>query len=171
MGGIIAVFREDIIKVLNETGAGGAGYAVWGGGWGRSFGNPSSGGRFYGRGFGFGGSASGGGPNIMYTYAVKPLNQTLQPPPTTQDVTYPIHKGTLVRGKRFLGKDWKVGRIIAIRKDAEGNILHFLILDEKGRRLQLDPTSTRPYEETNINFSERDIVEGHWPSFKEWLKI
>jgi hypothetical protein len=52
----------------NIGGAGGAGYAVYGGGWGRSFGNPSMGGRFGGRGFGFGGSQNlTGGPNLMYT--------------------------------------------------------------------------------------------------------
>lgn len=139
------ILKADIEEVLKENigGAGGAGYAVWGGGWGRSFGNPSQGGKFTGRGFGFGGSQNlGGGPNIMYTYAVKPLNTLLQQPGTPQGAERYIHVGSEVKGK-ILGKDKKIdGKVIAIKDDNEGNILHYLVQDlETAEKYQLDPTS------------------------------
>ena len=55
---------------------------------------------FFGRGFGFGSSNSGSGSYSMYTYDVKPLNQTLEPQNATiDDGKQAIHVGSVVKGK------------------------------------------------------------------------
>ena len=115
---------EDFLKSTNlqENILGGAGYAVYGGGSGGGFGNPSLGGRFTGRGFGFGSSGNlHGGPNLMYTYDIKPLNRTLEPLPSETKESRDIHIGTLIKGK-ILGKDEEViGKVLAIDEDGENN--------------------------------------------------
>jgi len=101
-------------KYLRENWGGrGAGYAVWGGGTGRNFGNPSMRGGFAGRGFGFGGSMNlSGGPNLMYTYSVKPLSPVLQQQLTPQDDSKYIHVGSKIKGK-----------IMNTNKDIKGSII------------------------------------------------
>ena len=79
-------------KTVKEN-FGGAGYAVYGGGARGGYGNS------IGRGNGFGGSSNNGGPNIMYTYDIKPLNQLLQQPGTPQGGHRYIHPGSEVNGK------------------------------------------------------------------------
>lgn len=143
--------KDDVLVMIrrvagvdeNIGGAGGAGYAVWGGGWGRSFGNPSMGGRFAGRGFGFGGSQNlGGGPNLMYTYSVKPLTQDLQQPPTPQDDEQVIHTGSKIKGKILNTDQDIVGQIVHIEEDHDNNIKWYLVLDpDDGKQKKVDPTS------------------------------
>jgi len=147
----------------NIGGGGGAGYAVYGGGWGRSFGNPSLGSRFNGRGFGFGGSANlSGGPNLMYTYSVKPLNQELQPRPTPQDNEETIHTGSKIKGKVLNTNKDIEGQIIHIEEDHDNNIKYYLVLDpEDGIEKKVDPTSVylvKPEEWVNP-FTEDQPVE------------
>jgi len=126
----------------NIGGAGGAGYAVWGGGWGRNFGNPSMGGRMFGRGFGFGGSQNlSGGPNLMYTYDVKPLTQDLQQKPSPQDDEETIHTGCKIKGHILdTGKEIE-GNIIHIEEDEDNNIKWYVVLDDEGIKQHVDPTS------------------------------
>ena len=135
--------------LMEAGGAGGAGYATWGGGWGRSFGNPSMGGRFTGRGFGFGQSNTTGGPNLMYTYSVKPLNQTLEPLPSEEiDEPY-IHVGSVIKG-RILGKKGEdshiISQVLRVEEDDDGNIKYYLTLDENGVKQKIDPTSAFIFE-------------------------
>lgn len=139
--------RDDlliVIRRMNENigGAGGAGYAVYGGGWGRSFGNPSMGGRFGGRGFGFGGSQNlNGGPNLMYTYSVQPLTQNLQQPASYQDDEQMIHTGSKIKG-HVLNTDKKIeGQIIHVEEDEDNNIKWYVVLDEEGIQRKVDPTT------------------------------
>lgn len=168
--------KENIEEILKENigGAGGAGYAVWGGGWGRSFGNPSMGGRFYGRGFGFGqGSSHSGGPNIMYTYDVKPLNQTLQQPGTSQGDDRYIHVGCEIQGK-ILNKNKKIkGKIIGIKKDEDHNIQYYIVLDIKtGEKVNIDPTSIELIthaERPDPYIKDLIVGENFYPSFSEFL--
>ncbi|MFW6246704.1 MAG: hypothetical protein ACOC22_00815 [bacterium] len=132
-------------EVINESagGAGGAGYAVWGGGTGRSFGNPSMKGFMTGRGYGFGASNTTGGPNTMYTYSIVPLNHELEQERTTQtkEEKY-IHKGTLVEGYEFNSDDTIVGLVNNIVKDNDGNIKYYEVMDEEtGVLRKLDPTT------------------------------
>lgn len=128
---------------INERGGGGAGYATWGGGWGRSFGNPSQGRSFGGRGFGFGqSSSSGGGPNVMYTYSIKPLNQILEPDPTYADVVDKIYPGVIIKAKLFNEDKYIIGQVQSIEEDGDGNISSYTIMDpDKAQPVKVDPTS------------------------------
>ena len=153
----------------------GAGYAVYGGGWGRGFGNPSMGGRFSGRGFGFGGSHNlTGGPNLMYTYEVKPLTQNLQPSPSLGDVGEEIHVGSKIKGEILNSKKRIEGHVLHIEKDKDSDVKWYIVLDpDDGKRKKVDPTSSYlvdPNEE-NEPFAMIDAVgkvgEGFYPSLKE----
>lgn len=134
-------------KVKDFIKESGAGYAVWGGGSRGGFGNPStSTGRFYGRGFGFG-SQNSGGPNLMYTYDIKPLNRTLEPPVSDQIDHQDIHVGSVIKGK-VLGRDKHIiGQVLRVEEDHEGNIKWYLVLDpETSTKMKLDPTSSYIWE-------------------------
>jgi len=149
-------------SILKESfGSAGAGYAVYGGG--RTFGNPSSGGKFYGRGFGFGSGNTTGGPNLMYTYEVKPLTQNLQQLPTPQNNEEYIHVGSIIKGIPFNSKKEIEGKIISIEKDNDNNIKSYTIIDsKKGKKIKVNPTSvyvikydellSNPIEENYKNF-------------------
>jgi len=130
---------EDVIvfiKRLQESIAGGAGYAVYGGGHGGGFGMP-------GRGRGFGGSANlGGGPNLMYTYSVKPLTQDMQQPGTPQDDDEAIHTGSKIKGKILNTQNDIEGQILHIEEDHDNNVKYYLVLDPTdGMQKKVDPTS------------------------------
>jgi hypothetical protein len=153
--------------------AGGAGYSVWGGGGGGNFGNPTSGGKFYGRGFGFGQSSSNkGGPNIMYTYDIKPLNQLLQQMPTPQEGEKYLHVGCMIKGK-ILGKKGDIeGKILSIDQDADGNIRAYIVADPKTtKKVRVDPTSAEVVEyDPTPGMAMRDVVgESYYPKLKDFL--
>lgn len=143
---------KTVLKIIKETagGAGGAGYAVWGGGWGRNFGNPSMKG-FTGRGFGFGSSNTTGGPNVMYTYSIVPLNHELEQERTTQVKTEKyIHKGSLVQGKEFGGDQLIYGLVNSIEKDSDDNIKYYAVLDEEeGVIKRLDPVTVQLFDNSS----------------------
>jgi hypothetical protein len=145
---------------LNESGAG---YAVWGGTRG-GYGNPSN---------GFGqASTSGGGPNVMYTYAVKPLNHTLEQPSTPQGNNKSIHLGTNISGTTILPekREELEGQVLSIKKDHAGDILYYVIIDETGRKRKIDPTSAEiiDYNVTNNKFIRRDLVgESFYPRMND----
>jgi hypothetical protein len=134
---------KTIQEALNEFG--GAGYAVYGGA--ANYGNP-------GRGIGFGQSSQNkGGPNLMYTYDVKDLNQALQPPPTTQGEEKYIHIGSHVKAKSLESEKWVEGNILSTKFDADGNILHYEVLNPaSGQSEKVDPTS--------IELIENDLLPG-----------
>ncbi len=134
---------KTIQETLNEFG--GAGYAVYGGA--ANYGNP-------GRGIGFGQSSQNkGGPNLMYTYDVKDLNQALQTPPTTQDNEKYIHVGSPVKAKSLESGEWIEGDIVSSKLDTDGNILHYDVLNPKtGQTEKVDPSS--------IELIENDLLPG-----------
>lgn len=148
---------------LNES-IGGAGYAVYGGGPG-SFGNA--------RGGGFGQSSSNGGPNLMYTYNIVPLNQVLQQRGTPQGTDRYIHVGSEIKGK-LLGKDKEIeGKIIEIVKDEENNINYYIVLATKtAEKLRVDPTSVELIShEERPDIYMRDLVgENYYPLLNDFLK-
>ena len=182
-------------KYLNES-IGGAGFAVYGGGWGgRGFGNPSIsvGGRNFGRGFGFGSSQNlGGGPNLMYTYSIKPLNQYLQQPMTPQDDEQYIHVGSKIKGFTLNSNKEIEGQIIYIEKNSEGDIKWYIVLDKKGKKQKVNPTTsyliepdpfidpnlipTELKEEISSNIKNRfkhkksSLAENFYPTF-EYLNL
>ena len=122
-------------KTVQEN-FGGAGYAVYGGGGRGGYGNS------YGRGGGFGQGQSNGGPNLMYTYTIKPLNQLLQQRGTPQGGERYIHAGSEVIGK-VLGKDKEVqGSILTIKEDEDHNIQYYIVLNtEDAMKYHVDPTT------------------------------
>ena len=132
------------LSIIEEDGGieesiGGAGYSVYGGSSG--FGNPKMSG-LGGRGLGFGGSANlAGGPNLMYTYSIKPLNQFLQQPPSERDNEEYMHTGSNVSGY-ILNTNKKIeGQIMHIEEDEDNNIKWYVILDKEGRKRKVDPTT------------------------------
>ena len=131
---------KSIQEILNEVGAG---YAVWGGGSRGGFGNPSQGGVTGGRGFGFGSSNNSGGPNMMYTYTVMPLNKSLEPPASDTMDEPIIHTGSVIKGTVLGGEDAHViGQVLRIEKDHDGNISYYQVLDpETSTKVNIDPTS------------------------------
>jgi hypothetical protein len=153
-------------KTVQEN-FGGAGYAVYGGGSGGGYGNS------IGRGSGFGQSSNSGGPNLMYTYDIKPLNQLLQQPATPQGDDRYIHPGSEVAGK-VLGKDEYVeGKIISIKEDADHNILYYKVLvTNTGQTVRMDPTSVElnAHEERPDSYM-RDIIVGEsfYPAFDSFI--
>ena len=163
------VKKEDIEEYLREN-FGGAGYAVYGGGGRGGYGNT------YGRGSGFGQGSNNGGPNLMYTYDIKPLNQLLQQPGTPQGDDRYLHVGSEIAGK-VLGKNKDVeGKVISIETDEEGNVLHYIIIEpDTAQKLKIDPTSvTLITHEELPNGAMMDFVgavgEQFYPSFKNYLK-
>ena len=158
---------KTVKDTLFEIGAGGAGYAVWGGGWGRNFGNPSIGRGFYGRGFGFGSSNRGGGPNLMYTYDVKPLNKTLEPPPTETTYEEPIHVGSVIKGK-VLGKNKHViSQVLRVEEDEDNNVKYYEVLDpDTSTKIKIDPTSAFIWEPEpeGTDFRGEEIGKAPMPS-------
>jgi len=157
------------LSIVSES-IGGSGYAVYGGGGRGGFGNPSIpvGGRNFGRGFGFGSSQNlSGGPNLMYTYSVKPLNQYLQQKPTPQDDEQYIHTGNKIKGTILNTKKDIEGQIIYIEKDAEGNIKWYLVLDEKGIKRKVDPTTAylvEPDPFVDPSMKPTDMTESFYPN-------
>ena len=151
----------DELSQLFERGGGGAGYAVWGGGWGRNFGNPSQGRSFGGRGFGFGqSSSSGGGPNIMYTYSIKPLNQILEPDPTYADVIDKIYPGVVIKAKLFNKDKYIIGQVQSVQEDGDGNISSYTIMDpDRAQPVKVDPTSAFVWnpEPEGIDYVTHDL--------------
>lgn len=172
------VHKGDIEEKLKESagGGGGAGYAVYGGGWGRTFGNPSMGGSFYGRGFGYGNrGGSSSGPNVMYTYSIKPLDPILQQPATPQGDQRYIHVGSEVIGSELNGKKEVEGKIISIKEDEEGNILYYIVQNfDTSEKVKVDPTSVSLITHEELpGGSMLDFVgtvgEAFYPSFRAFL--
>ena len=154
------IAHQDWINPVNEN-FGGAGYAVYGGGGRGGYGNS------YGRGAGFGQGQSNGGPNLMYTYTIKPLNQLLQQPGTPQGDERYIHPGSEIIGK-ILGKNKKIqGKVIGIKDDEDGNILHYIVQDQDtAEKFNIDPTSIDLINHEEIpNSSMMDFIANVDESF------
>lgn len=162
--------KRDLNFLIDE--AAGAGFAVWGGMNRGGYGNPSSGGAIYGRGSGFGQSSSNnGGPNLMYTYDVKPLNKTLEQPPTPQAGERYFHVGSEIRGEMLDTSRKKIlGKIIRIEKNREGDILYYIVIDDSGIKRKVDPTSVSLIQRESPSIVNRDIVgEMEFPSLSDFL--
>jgi hypothetical protein len=97
---------------------------------------------------GFGGANNLGGPNMMYTYEIKPLNHTLEQRPNTDSETraesiqlgskisgYPIRSNiTPNEKKRIRGIVWKIEK-------TEGDaIKYYVVIDEATQKpVKIDP--------------------------------
>ena len=154
--------RQEAIKIASllnldemHESIGGAGYSM-GSGIGRSFGNPSMRGGAGGRGIGYGGSSNlSGGPNIMYTYSVKGLDDTLQQPITTSDEELPIHNGDSINGVELGTKKKVSGKVMGVEKDSDNNIKWYTVLGENGVKVKVDPTTIeRTPQEITVGIEE-----------------
>lgn len=156
--GAVLVFYIPTYKI-NEA-VGGAGFAIYGGGFGGGFGNPSMRG-VGGRGLGMNGNATSisGQPNVMYTYGIKPLNKLLEPAATPQNNEQYIHVGSNIKGNILNSKKDIEGTIIKIEKDEDNNIKWYLVLDTEKKPQKVDPTSCYIIEPEVSNFIETDIIE------------
>lgn len=98
-----------------------------------------------GRGGGFGGASNLGGPNMMYTYSILPLNtlltqKTIQKNFNIED----IHIGLSIKGKKLNKEDGKYysGHVIDIVKTDNGAIKYYLILNDKtSTKIKINPTT------------------------------
>lgn len=142
---------KKITDTINEWG--GAGYSIYGGNAG--YGNAS------GRGMGFGQSSQNkGGPNLMYTYDVKDLDQKLQQAPTPQDDEKYIHVGCEIKGISLDTKKKITGKILSEETDNDGNILYYKVINSNtGKSERVDPTSVELIQnDLSPEMSVRDVV-------------
>ena len=128
---------------------------------------------------GFGGAYNAGGPNSMYTYEVKPLNHSLEQPPTSKiDQIYSIKIGSRIAGSPVLsnaypdGKKRVKGIVQQIVQTDNGAIKYYVIQDEATQTpIKVDPLTVslivfEPvryyYNATDTNVSKRkQKIEAH----------
>lgn len=99
---------------------------------------PNRGGR------GFGGANNLGGPNMMYTYEIKPLNRYLEPKQSEVNDIEKVHDGHYIEGKKLNSGSKKLyrGTIIKTEKNDRGSVNYFVILcDDNHQKMKIDPTS------------------------------
>lgn len=95
---------------------------------------------------GFGGANNLGGPNMMYTYEIKPLTRNLQPKPNSVSVEQKIHVGNYIEGKELNKRDDIIhrGSVLRVDKTPRGDIKFYIILcDEYRIRMKIDPTTAK----------------------------
>lgn len=93
---------------------------------------------------GFGGAANLGGPNMMYTYEIKPLNRTLQPEASDLEEDEKISIGNDISGLELNKKDDKlhVGSVQDIIKSENGSLKYYIIIDpDTAQLMKIDPTT------------------------------
>lgn len=93
---------------------------------------------------GFGGANNLGGPNMMYTYEIKPLNRSLQPKPSNADNAEIVHNGNIIEGEELNKKDGVKhrGTVLRTEKATRDIIKFYVILDDKTHtKIKIDPTS------------------------------
>lgn len=93
---------------------------------------------------GFGGASNLGGPNMMYTYEIKPLTRNLQPKPTNFEIEEKIHVGHFIEGQELNRKDKKLhrGTVLRIQKNEDHEPMYYVILcDKLGIKINIDPTT------------------------------
>lgn len=95
---------------------------------------------------GFGGASNLGGPNMMYTYEIKPLNRSLQPDPIGSPELEEIKNGNDISGYELNKRDGilHIGPLLRTVKSENGSLMYYIILDpETATRMKLDPTTSR----------------------------
>lgn len=95
---------------------------------------------------GFGGAANLGGPNMMYTYEIKPLNRDLQPDMFSAPEVEEIKIGNDISGYQLNKRDGilHIGPLLRIEKAPNGSLMHYIILDpETATRMKIDPTTCK----------------------------
>lgn len=109
---------------------------------------------------GFSGGSNLGGPNMMYTYEIKPLNRTLQPKPSDFTDVPEIKPGNVISGEELNKKDGKIHTGVILKIAGEENIDYYVILDDKtGTIIKIDPTSAN-LESGVIDVDKKNVLPG-----------
>lgn len=133
----------------------------------------SSGGHFSGgmsgttRG-GFGGAWNMGGPNMMYTYEIKPLNHTLEQKPVI-DIDPNVEqiyvgskiRGTVVRSNATPEKKKIVGIVHKIVQTDNGSIKYYIVQDQATQEhVKIDPLTAELiiHEPVEYYFDNTDMA-------------
>ena len=105
-----------------------------------------------GRGSGFGGASNLGGPNMMYTYSIVPLNTVLQQKHVTRDDSQSIHIGLSIRGKKLNDNSKRKysGHVIEIKKADNGSLKYYSIIDKTGSKVKINPSSATIVDNTPL---------------------
>jgi len=94
----------------------------------------------------FGGASNMGGPNMMYTYSIVPLNHTLEQLPTvTNDQALEIQIGSVITGEAVRSNIYPERKIIKgivhkIETTNNGAIKYYIVQDEATQNnVKIDP--------------------------------
>jgi len=96
---------------------------------------------------GFGGGSNLGGPNMMYTYEIKPLNHSLEPKRAEEaPAVQTIQIGSRIQGRKILsninvdGKKSIIGIVRKIEKTNDNSLKYYLVQDEATQEMvKVDP--------------------------------
>lgn len=96
---------------------------------------------------GFGGGSNLGGPNMMYTYEIKPLNHSLEPKRAQEaPAIQTIQIGSKIQGRKILsninldGKKSITGIVKKIVKTDNNSLKYYLVQDEATQEIvKIDP--------------------------------
>ena len=142
----------------------GAGFSMASGGFRGGMGGLSRG--------GFGGANNMGGPNMMYTYEIKPLNHTLEQKPSSIDIdTNEIRIGSIIIGNPVKSnanpEDKKIkGVVQQIVKTNDNSIKYYIVFDEAtAMPVKIEPLGAELvihapveyYDSKEIGYGERRI--------------
>lgn len=99
---------------------------------------------------GFGGANNMGGPNMMYTYEIKPLNHSLEQRPTTADIEInEIKVGSMITGNPVKsnanpGNTKIKGIVQQIVKTDNNSIKYYIVFDEAtATSVKIEPLSAQ----------------------------
>jgi hypothetical protein len=137
---------KEKFKIVKETIT-----EAYGAGFSMSSGGTFSGGLGHTTRGGFGGASNLGGPNMMYTYEIKPLNHTLEP--VSHDATKQlpeIQVGSKIKGKPIISnatpdknKDI-TGYVRKIVTTVDNALKYYLVQDEATQNyVKLEPLSVK----------------------------
>jgi len=150
-----------VIKLVREslTEGYGAGYSFTGGGFRGGLGGTSRG--------GFGGAYNSGGPNLMYTYEIKPLNHSLEPKPSdTFDQLETIKVGSKIMGRPIRSnaapdEGKKITGIVhQIAETDDHSIKYYVVQDEATQtHVKIDPLTVTliKYEPIRYTYATDNI--------------
>lgn len=98
---------------------------------------------------GFGGASNLGGPNLSYSYEIKPLNHTLEPRPSNTYNVPQIQIGSKVSGNTVWSNAYPDGKKVTgiVRKIALSNggaVKYYVIQDEENQTyVKIDPLTAK----------------------------
>lgn len=94
--------------------------------------------------------------NPVFKVSIVPASDELQEKPRYKIDRKKLKLGDIIEGNRLTKKGEKdnkkyIGRIQRIERDEKGNDLYYIIIDEKGKRIKINPNAA-----SFIDFSDED---------------